>query len=158
MFVSRWTLSILLGIALSGPISVAWAEGNITFRPGIPAVQETQSDSPGASPSTLTSQELAASVGPAPGFNRAIMPPITPEESEQAVQSRSIAPDLNQPDVEANVQSGTGPAMATMGLEAAPIGPASIVELARAMNYTRCKQRGINSKSKERSKLRGIRP
>lgn len=67
-----------------------------------------------------------------PGFNRAILPPVTPEESERAIEARPVPEDLNQP------QTANGLAPAAMsalrvGGDTVPAAPASIAELARVL-------------------------
>jgi len=63
------------------------------------------------------------------------MPPVTPEESEEAIESRPLPEDLNLPEIEQGLPDGTKTVPGTMAttMEAAPTGPASIAELARAL-------------------------
>lgn len=65
-----------------------------------------------------------------PGISRAILAPVTPEESEQAIHARALPAELN----EGAALEGT-PTMSAMRVagDTAPTGPASIAELARAL-------------------------
>lgn len=133
-------LSRIAGVVLAvmaANVSVATyaAEGNIRFGNGQPAVmpprvelpaQAVQPAAPGAKP--------AATEGPQPGVNRAIMPPVSPEESEKAIHSRPLPPGLIKGELDIEQQTAE---LESDALEAAapaaPVGPASIVELARAL-------------------------
>ncbi|MDZ4153962.1 MAG: hypothetical protein U0989_07560 [Azonexus sp.] len=96
----RWQINRVVSLALLLMVGTVQAEGNITFGSGVPAVTDT--------PPTLSvnGKNKQAPVGvPAPrgqsvqlpGVSRAIFTPVTPLESEQAIQSRQIPADLNQP-------------------------------------------------------------
>lgn len=103
-------LSQLAGILLVAlALNAQGATGNIRFDGGQPA---------GANPQ--------------PGFNRVIMPPVTPEESERAIYARALPVDLVQaiPSVKAPSSKLKTTVSVTL---AAPTGPASIAELARAL-------------------------
>ncbi len=139
----RWQIHILLSLIwllMTGSAAVA---GTITFGGGMPAVTDntlatpaqTQNKSAATQALPATAQSPAAA-SPLPGFNRAIFTPVTPRESEQAIQSRPIPANLNQPQSNASPASGpttlTASALRISG-DTAPTGPASIAELARAL-------------------------
>ncbi|MBK7471420.1 MAG: hypothetical protein IPI73_13120 [Betaproteobacteria bacterium] len=67
----------------------------------------------------LSQRAAASSMAPKPGLTRVVLPPVTPAESEQFIQSRVLPPNLNP--------RGTG----TKSL--VPSAPPSIAELARAL-------------------------
>lgn len=102
----KWLIWLVVG--LNGAV---WAEGNITFTPGVPAVGEKTAE--------------AWPFETLPGFSRVVLPPVTPEESERAIQSRVVPADLNQPE--------TAVRPLRVGGDTAPAGPASIAELSRAL-------------------------
>lgn len=82
---------------------------------------------------TVTSTGHAATVEHLPGFNRVIMAPVTPEESEKAVLGRPLK-EVNIGVAKARSQSSaTGGTRARVVGDAAPTAPASIAELARAL-------------------------
>ena len=108
----------------------AHATGNVTFG-GVPAVGNVQ-----ASIKSNRSANAVAANGAEhlPGFTRAIMPPVTPEESEKAIWSRTPPTKLNQgvPKLVSGKKTSLLSAARISG-DAAPSGPASIAELARAL-------------------------
>ncbi|HRO57390.1 MAG TPA: DUF6531 domain-containing protein, partial [Nitrosomonas europaea] len=128
-------LLLLLAGILPGAVL---AEGNIQFGQGVPAVVET----PAADIRTTGKAQPQAIRGErteyGPGVNRAILAPVTPEESEQAIHARPLPKGLNQ-GVPNETGAGTissGEAMQSMmriAGDTAPTGPASIAELARAL-------------------------
>jgi len=67
-----------------------------------------------------------------PGVNNVYLPPITSVQSDQIVQSRVIPANLNQPHSTSTLSTSTG-LTASVSSSTAPTGPASIVELARAL-------------------------
>ncbi|CAN7716344.1 DUF6531 domain-containing protein [Pseudorhodoferax sp. LjRoot39] len=72
-----------------------------------------------------------------PGINRVVLAPVTPEESEAAIQAQSIPANLN-PGASTSGQSvrstsGATTQAARVAGDAAPAAPASIAELARAL-------------------------
>ncbi len=80
----------------------------------------------------LSSAALAQSVvpiGPAPGFSQVVFPPATPEGTERALNSRQMPADLARPLLKPSALAGARQASSN----AAPVGPASIAELARAL-------------------------
>lgn len=96
------------------------AQGNVTFG-GVPAVDKA----------------AAPRVEQMPGVSRAIFSPVTPAESEQAIQSRTLPATLNpgmavKPKAKTSASTSTSSAARIAG-DAAPAGPASIAELARAL-------------------------
>ncbi|WP_050407335.1 RHS repeat-associated core domain-containing protein [Massilia sp. NR 4-1] len=101
----------------------AHAEGNIRFG-GTPAIAYEQKGA---------AADDAAKSGHQPGFNRAVLPPVSPEESEKAIWSRQIG-QLNQ-GVAPLLRSAKGAKIsaARVAGDTAPTGPASIAELARAL-------------------------
>ena len=116
-------LSRMAGVVLAVGASVVYAaDGNIRFGGGQLAVQPAQAAQSQAS--ALGAKQPVAPESPQPGVNRAIMPPVTPAESERAIRSRPVPANLNQGSTDGTLQT-----LAT----AAPVGPASIAELARAL-------------------------
>lgn len=114
---TRVAKAALAGAVLAAVLPIqALAEGNIRFGNGRLAVLPDQAD-PRAQAQVMQEAE--------PGFSRAMLPPVTPEESERAVRARVLPPGLITGDASLAVQMSTIPA--------APAGPASITELARAL-------------------------
>lgn len=120
---------ILCALAAS---HVAWA-GNVQFGAGQPAVNY------GSKRPMLSAQGAMVGAGgqstwaPAPNVFRAILPPVTVEESRQAVErnGQALPSNLNQ-----GVAPSGGRTLMTatrVGGDANPLGPASISELARAL-------------------------
>ncbi|PLX61400.1 DUF6531 domain-containing protein, partial [Sedimenticola selenatireducens] len=130
--------SILVAILTGG----AHAQGNITFGGGVPAVvdtavEPTQGIARNGLPAGAKKRAKDApvtTVEHGPGVNRVILSPVTPEESERAINSRKLPRDLNQGvDASTLLQStDSTTALRTSGATA-PTGPASIAELARAL-------------------------
>lgn len=114
---------------LLGLFGHAQADGNIRFG-SVPAIAYEQ-----AAPSAAQAGvDRSAAPAHQPGYNRATLAPVTPEESERAIWARQPAA-LNQ-GLPANPRvSGPGPrkAGARIAGDAAPGAPASIPELARAL-------------------------
>ncbi|MDR0183578.1 RHS repeat-associated core domain-containing protein [Lysobacter arvi] len=110
----------------------AWA-GNVQFGAGRTAVNY------GANRPMLSTQGAMVGAGgrstwaPAPNVLRAILPPVTVEESRRAVErnGQALPSNLNQ----GAAPSGSRPLMTLMRVsgDANPLGPASISELARAL-------------------------
>lgn len=137
---SRIAGVVLAAIAANASVASYATAGNIRFGGGQPAVMPPQVELPaqavqpavpgiGAKPAAPAVPEA-----PQPGVNRAVMPPVTPEESESAIHSRKLPPGLikGMLDIEqqtAELESDAIEAAAP----AAPVGPASIAELARAL-------------------------
>ncbi|MDZ4150765.1 MAG: DUF6531 domain-containing protein, partial [Methylicorpusculum sp.] len=71
----------------------------------------------------------------APGMSLISMPPITIEESEKFIQSQSLPVDLNNQSSNTQTSLAAGPTASALrvGGDNAPVGPASIAELARAL-------------------------
>ena len=127
MFIARWTIGVLLAVTLAVPSAKAWAQGNVTFRSDTPAVVwEAPADSLAGQEIGSAGGLLSSPVGIAPGFSRVILAPVTPEESELAIESRSIPEDLNLLVPEEGTLSGAETAVDTMmfTIQAAPTGPA----------------------------------
>ena len=137
---SRIAGVVLAAMAANAVVATYATAGNITFGGGQPAVMPPQVELPAQAVQPAVPGIGAKSPAPAvpeapqPGVNRAIMPPVTPEESEAAIRSRKLPPglikgmlDIEQQTVE--LESDAIEAAAP----AAPVGPASIVELARAL-------------------------
>lgn len=132
---SRIAGVVLAAMVASASVATVSAAGNITFGGGQPAVmppqvelpaQAVQPAAPGAKP--------VVPEGPQPGVNRAIMAPVTPEESEAAIRSRKLPPGLIKGEL--NIEQQTAELESDVleaGAPAAPVGPASIAELARAL-------------------------
>ena len=117
----------------------AHAQGNITFGAGIPAVSDTpaaaEAQSPARGAQKGKAADQAARIEHGPGVNRAILPPVTPEESERAIGARALPKDLNQgvPEAESMLEGETKMSAMRVAGDTAPSGPASIAELARAL-------------------------
>ncbi|PKO60043.1 MAG: Rhs family protein, partial [Betaproteobacteria bacterium HGW-Betaproteobacteria-19] len=118
----------------------AHAQGNITFGAGVPAVAadtpaaaEAQSLARGAQKGKASDQ--AARIEHGPGVNRAILPPVTPEESERAIGARALPKGLNRgvSEAESALEGETTMSAMRVAGDTAPTGPASIAELARAL-------------------------
>ncbi|WP_256077337.1 RHS repeat-associated core domain-containing protein [Massilia sp. YIM B04103] len=121
---SRIGTLLAFGLAAHG---YALADGNISFG-GTPAISYEQKSRSGDAP-----VPDKAGGQQQPGFNRAILPPVTPEESEKAIWSRTPG-KLNQgltPLLQAAKARKTS-ALRISG-DTAPSAPASIAELARAL-------------------------
>lgn len=125
---SRIAMLVLAAVAANTSAVAYAADGNIHFGGGQPAVQPAQA----AQPQAAVQGAPAAAEGPQPGVNRAIMPPVTPAESEQAIRSRKLPANLNR-GVSAGQPGTVTMAAAPVSATAAPAGPASIAELARAL-------------------------
>ena len=128
---SRIALMVLTAMAANASGVTSAAAGNITFGGGQPAVLPPQA---AQAAQAAVAAKAAAPEGPQPGVNRAIMPPVTPEESEAAIHARKLPPGLIKGELDSELQTAD---LASAALEAAapaaPVGPASIVELARAL-------------------------
>ena len=110
--------TVLAVAAFLGAAGNPAAAGNIRFGGGQPAVQPSQAAGKGS--------QAAPSGEALPGVNRVIFSPVTSEESERAIRSRPVPANLNQGSTDGTLQ--------TLALaSAAPVGPASIAELARAL-------------------------
>jgi hypothetical protein len=84
------------GIALAAMLLAAQAHatGPITFNADTPAVQPASEATAGAN-GQLARAASPQRVEQMPGMNRAIMAPVTPEESESAMASRPAHKQLN---------------------------------------------------------------
>lgn len=128
--------AVLVALVLSAS---AHAVGPITFG-GVPAVSGSLA-AQAVSPATATGK-ITAAVSPAqvldqmPGVSRVILAPVTPEESEAAIQSRTPLAGLN-PGLKATTKPTSASAStlsaARVSGDAGPAAPASIPELARAL-------------------------
>ncbi|WP_445371982.1 RHS repeat-associated core domain-containing protein [Methylomonas sp. HW2-6] len=134
----RWQVNSVVALALLLLGGTVQAEGNITFGGGVPAV----TDSPTTSSVRGKNKNAAANIAPPsgqtvqlPGINRAIFTPVTPLESEQAIQSRPLAGDLIQSQSTTTPSTDTAVAASALRVsgDTAPTAPASIAELARAL-------------------------
>lgn len=112
---SRITGMVLATLIANASVVAYAAEGNIRFGNGRLAVLPDQAAQRAQSQVIEEAQ---------PGFSRAMMPPVTSEESERAISSRPVPPGL--------IQGEAGVTLAAAAA-AAPTGPASIAELARAL-------------------------
>ncbi len=111
----------------------AWA-GNVHFASGRPAINYVNPPHPNA----LTQGAMVGAAGkstwaPAPNVFRAILPPVTVDESRRAAErnGQALPSNLNE-----GVDVATGRNMmgiARVGGDANPLGPASITELARSL-------------------------
>ena len=131
----RW-VGAALGLVMTWSSATVRAEGNVAFWSDTPVVTSGSSVSPSASPAALqATRGLSSPAAAVPGVNRAILPPVTPFESEQAIAARLIPADLNLTVPTARSASGAATAVGPMSLagQEAPTGPASIAELARAL-------------------------
>ncbi|MCV2218108.1 RHS repeat-associated core domain-containing protein [Thauera sp. Sel9] len=120
----------VLAVVVAGLFSgVALAEGNIQFGQGMPAVVELP-QLQAVTARTAKGGAQRERIEHSPGVNRAILAPVTPEESEQAIQARELPAELNQ-----GAAFEGAPVMSAMRVagDTAPTGPASIAELARAL-------------------------
>ncbi|WP_418646900.1 RHS repeat-associated core domain-containing protein [Thauera butanivorans] len=127
-------LAVLVAGLFSGS---ALAEGNIQFGQGVPAVVELPQPL-AATARTAKGGVQRERIEHGPGVNRAILAPVTPEESEQAIHARELPQGLNQGvphEAGRSAAPGREPAMSAMRIagDTAPTGPASIAELARAL-------------------------
>ncbi len=136
----RWTVlalvGILVGITLAWPVGEASAQGNVSFWPDTPAViEESTASLPARRTANQVRRGSSAAVGFAPGLSRVILAPVTPEESEQAIQSRPVPADLNLtvPTHGSASRDASAPTTSSISGQEAPTGPASIAELARAL-------------------------
>ena len=132
---TRWIVGALVGLFLATPVASAQAQGNLTFWSDTPAVEPAPAQALTAAPASAGARRSRLSVpDAAPGVARAIMAPVTPEASEQAIESRTLPDDLNltlpaeEPD---SAPLAPMSMLSITGQEAT--GPASIVELARAL-------------------------
>ncbi|MEC5159546.1 MULTISPECIES: RHS repeat-associated core domain-containing protein [unclassified Janthinobacterium] len=127
----RYTLrptGMLLALACAGGVQ---AQGNTTFGQA-PAIAYDE-----AAPGERAGKAGSAGAGTQqPGYSRAIMAPVSPAQSEQAIWARTparmnlgVAPQAARPKSGAKGTLGT----LRIGGDAAPAGPASIPELARAL-------------------------
>uniref|UniRef100_UPI000837B470 RHS repeat-associated core domain-containing protein n=1 Tax=Thauera butanivorans TaxID=86174 RepID=UPI000837B470 len=128
----------MLAVVVAGLFSgSALAEGNIQFGQGVPAVVELPQPL-AATARTAKGGVQRERIEHGPGVNRAILAPVTPEESEQAIHARELPQGLNQGvphEAGRSAAPGREPAMSAMRIagDTAPTGPASIAELARAL-------------------------
>jgi RHS repeat-associated protein len=119
----------------------AYALGPISFG-GVPAVDGAPVVQ-GAAPATATGKTNAPlSASPAleqmPGVSRAILAPVTPDQSEAAIQSRTLPNVLNPGVAPKATAKSTSASVSTLSAarvagDASPAAPASIPELARAL-------------------------
>ncbi|WP_445369953.1 RHS repeat-associated core domain-containing protein (plasmid) [Methylomonas sp. BW4-1] len=134
----RWQVNSVVSLALLLMVGTVQAEGNISFGGGVPAVTDMPTTSSVRGKTKKPAANVAAPSGQTvqlPGVNRAIFTPVTPLESEQAIQSQSLPADLNQ--LQSAATPTTDTLLTTSALrisgDTAPTGPASIAELARAL-------------------------
>ena len=123
----RWQVSCMVSLALIVMTGAVQAKGLITFS-GVPVVTDLSPISSSAPPTTTPATQL-------PGVNRAIFTPVTSAQSAQAIKSRALPANLNQPQGSSAAAVG-GPLVANSSAlvgGTTPTGPASIVELARAL-------------------------
>ncbi|WP_295438757.1 transglutaminase domain-containing protein [uncultured Thiodictyon sp.] len=128
----RGWVGAALGLLIAWFSATVRAEGNVAFWSDTPVVTSGSSASPAALQAT---RGVTSPVAAVPGVNRAILAPVTPFESEQAIAARPIPADLNLTVLTAKSAPGAATAVGPIGLagQEAPTGPASIVELARAL-------------------------
>lgn len=123
---------------IAGLFSIgAYAEGNVQFSTELPAVVDIEMIESGRNTGPATPVRISKG-GPrieiGPGVSRVIMPPVTSEESEKAIHSQVLPEDLVSavpayPDLD---QAADMSSLRASG-DTAPVGPASIAELARAL-------------------------
>ena len=127
------------GIALAALLLAAQAHatGPITFNADTPAVRPASEATAGANGQSARAA-APQRVEQMPGMNRAIMAPVTPEESERAMASRPVPKQLNPgvdavaPKTKTDQTTTTATAQRVVG-DAAAAAPGSIPELARAL-------------------------
>lgn len=117
----RTALRFLSAVFAMGLASLSHAQGNITFG-AEPAVSEP------AEQRALRQAGATGRVEALPGVSRAVFAPVTPAEAEAAIAARAVPADLNQT-VSASGRKGG----ASIASADSAVGPASIVELARAL-------------------------
>lgn len=120
----------------------------VTFTSGQPAVRYSPMDMPTANEPAERAAAFAAArsatlgpgkeFAPAPGVVRANMPPVSAQDSQRALQTRTFPANLNQgAAMETSASKRARPeAMSSasrMGGDANALGPASIAELARSL-------------------------
>jgi len=109
----------------------AHAAGPITFGNGVPAVGAASPESAGKSGAASPQAREQT-----PGLSRAVLAPVTPEESERAIRARPLPQVLNPglaPRLPPSGRTGGAQTAQRVAGDAAPTGPASIPELARAL-------------------------
>lgn len=118
----------LVPLVLSLVTANAFGEGPISFG-GVPAVASTDSSGVATTVGTPTMQ--------APGRTRAILVPVTPEQADAAIKAQVLPAGLISPSSQTLLRSlpaDTADTSSTrVGGDAAPLGPASIPELARSL-------------------------
>lgn len=82
---SGWPVSCVFAFVLMLMGGTVYAEGNVRFGGGVPAVTDNPNQ-----PAVTSSTAL-------PGINRATLAPVTSLESEQAINNRILPADINQP-------------------------------------------------------------
>lgn len=129
-----WLRPHLLGCAIAALCSGgAWAAGNITIRPGVPAVAQDPTAMPAPSQSGGSLRSTVQQTAYGPGVNRAMFAPVTTEESDAAINARPLPRSLKQGAGTAGGETQASAATLRVAGDAAPSGPASIAELARAL-------------------------